>query len=54
MLGNSEYQSDWRSGNEIREMLQQVYGANTVKKTAVCKWLIRFYEGIHLATSYKI
>jgi len=34
-----------KSGNEIREMLVQVYGVNAVKKTAVYKWVKRFYEG---------
>jgi len=28
-----------KSGNEIREMLLQVYGDNAVKKTAVYKWV---------------
>jgi hypothetical protein len=31
-----------KSGNEIREMLVQVYGDNAVKKTAVYKWVKRF------------
>ena len=31
-----------KSGNEIREMLVQVYGDNGVKKTAVHKWVKRF------------
>jgi len=30
------------SGNEIREMLVQVYGDNAVKKTAVYKWVKLF------------
>ena len=34
-----------KSGNEIREMLVQVYGDNAMKKTAVCKWVKRFSEG---------
>ena len=34
-----------KSGNEIREMLVQVYGYNTMKKTAVYKWVKRFSEG---------
>jgi len=34
-----------KSGNEIREMLVQVYGDNAMKKTAVNKWLKRFSEG---------
>jgi len=31
-----------KSGNEIREMLVQVYGDNAMKKTAVYKWVKRF------------
>ena len=34
-----------KSGNEIREMLVQVYGDNDKKKTAVYKWVKRFSEG---------
>jgi len=34
-----------KSGNEINEMLLQVYGNNAMKKTAVYKWVKRFYEG---------
>jgi len=34
-----------KSGNEIREMLVQVYGDNAMKKTAVHKWVKRFSEG---------
>ena len=34
-----------KSGNEIREMLVQVYGDNAMKKTAVYKWVKRFSEG---------
>ena len=34
-----------KSGNEIREMLVQVYGDNAMKKTAVYKWGKRFSEG---------
>ena len=34
-----------KSGNEIREMLVQVYGDNAMKKTAVHKWVRRFSEG---------
>ena len=34
-----------KSGNEIREMLVQVYGDNAVKKTAVYTWVKRFSEG---------
>src|SRR5215469_6185473 len=33
------------SGNEIREMLVQVYRNNAMKKTAVYKWVKRFSEG---------
>ena len=33
-----------KSGNEIREMLVQVYGNNAMKKTAVYKWVKRFSE----------
>jgi len=32
-------------GNEIREMLVQVYGDGAMKKTAVYKWVKRFSEG---------
>jgi len=34
-----------KSGNEIREMLVQVYGDNAMKKTAVYNWVKRFSEG---------
>jgi len=34
-----------KNGNEIREMLMQVYGDNAMKKTAVYKWVKRFSEG---------
>jgi len=34
-----------KSGNEIREMLVQVYADNTMKKTAVYKRVKRFCEG---------
>ena len=34
-----------KSGNKIREMLVQVYGDNGMKKTAIYKWVKRFYEG---------
>jgi len=34
-----------KSGNEIREMLVQVYGDNVMKKTAVYKWVKLFSEG---------
>jgi transposase len=33
-----------KSGSEIREMLVQVYGDNSMKKTAVYRWVIRFSE----------
>jgi len=33
------------NGNEIREMLVQVYGANAMKKTTVYRWVKRFSEG---------
>ena len=33
-----------KSGNEIREMLVQVYGDNAMKKTAVCKWVKSFFR----------
>jgi len=31
-----------KSGNEIREMLMQVYGDNAMKKTAMYKWVKLF------------
>jgi hypothetical protein len=31
-----------KSGNEIREMLVQVYGENALKKTAVYRWVKLF------------
>jgi len=34
-----------KGGNKIREMLQQVYGDNAMKKTAVYKWVKSFSEG---------
>jgi len=34
-----------KSGNEIRQMLVQVYGDNVVKKTAVYRWVKRFSDG---------
>jgi transposase-like protein len=34
-----------KSGNEIREMLVQVCGDNSVQKTAVYNWAKRFTEG---------
>jgi len=34
-----------KSGNEIRQMLVQVYGNNAMKKTAVYKWVKRLSEG---------
>ena len=33
-----------KSGNEIREMLVQVYRDNVLKKTAVYKWVKRFSD----------
>jgi len=39
-----------KSGNEIREMLVQVYGDNAMKKTAVYKWVKRFSEGRECVT----
>ena len=39
-----------KSGNEIREMLVQVYGDNAMKKTAVYKWMKRFSEGREIVT----
>jgi len=38
------------SGNEIRELLLQVYGDNAMKKTAVCKWVKCFSEGSESVT----
>jgi hypothetical protein len=43
-----------KSGSEIREMLEQLYGDNAMKKIAVYKWVTCFSEGIHLATSPEI
>ena len=34
-----------KSGNEIREMLMQVYGNNAMKKTAFYKRVKRFSQG---------
>jgi hypothetical protein len=34
-----------KSGSKIREMLMQAYGDNAMKKTAVYKWVTRFFEG---------
>ena len=34
-----------KSGNEIREMLVQVYGDSAMKKTAVYKWVKCFSKG---------
>ena len=34
-----------KTGNEVREMLVQVYGDNAMKETAVNKWVKRFSEG---------
>ena len=39
-----------KSGNEIREMLVQVYGDNALKKTAIYKWVKRFSEAIDSVT----
>jgi len=39
-----------KSGNEIREMLVQVYGDNAMKKTAVYKWVKPFSVGRESAT----
>jgi len=43
-----------KSGNEIREMLMQVYGNNAMKKTAVYKWVKRFSEGRESVTDEEI
>jgi len=42
-----------KSGNEIREMLVQVYGDNAVKKTANYKWVKHFSEGRESVTDEK-
>jgi len=34
-----------KSGNEIGEMLVEVYGDNAMKTTAVYRWVKRFSEG---------
>jgi hypothetical protein len=34
-----------KGGNEIRELLVQVYGDNAMKKTAVYRWVKCFCEG---------
>jgi hypothetical protein len=34
-----------KSGSKIREMLVEVYRDNAMKKTALYKWVTRFYEG---------
>jgi len=34
-----------KSGSEIRELLEQVYWNNAMKKTAIYKWVKRFSEG---------
>jgi len=39
-----------KSGNEIREILVQVYRDNAMKKTAVYKWGKRFSEGSESVT----
>ena len=41
-----------KSGNEIREMLVQVYGDDAMKKTAVCNWVKGFSEGRRRVVSY--
>jgi len=43
-----------KSGNEIREMLVQVYGVNAMKRTAVYKWVNRFSEGRESVTDEEI
>ena len=40
-----------RSGNEIREMLVQIYRDNAMKKTAVYKWVKCFSEGRESVTN---
>ena len=42
-----------KSGNEIREMLVQVYGDSAMKITAVYKWMKRFSEGRESVTDEK-
>ena len=39
-----------KSGNEIRELLVQIYGDNAMKKTAVYKWVKHFSEGTESVT----
>ena len=34
-----------KSGNEIREILMQIYRDNAMKKTAVYRWVKRFSTG---------
>ena len=34
-----------KSGNEIRQMLVQIYGDNAMKKITVYNWVKRFSEG---------
>ena len=43
-----------KSGNEIREMLVQVYRDNAMKKTAIFKWVKRFSEGRESVTDEEI
>ena len=43
-----------KSGNEIRDMLVQVYGDSAMKKTAVYKWVKRFSEGRESVTDEEI
>ena len=40
-----------KSGNEIRQMLVQVYGDNAIKETAAYKWVRRFSEGRESVTN---
>ena len=42
-----------KSGNEIREMLLQVYGDNAMEKTAVYMWVKCFSEGRESVTDEK-
>ena len=43
-----------KSGNKIREMLVQVYRDNTMKKTAVYKWVKHVSEGRESVTDREI
>jgi len=40
-----------KSGNEIIDVLVQVYGHNATKETAVYKWVKRFSEGRESVTN---